>query len=257
MGARLDADASRWCEACMFVHRHRLALTGACLAALLLAVSLTALKAGGPATARAMVAAPPDQAAAHPAYVHLARAAAPALYAAHCASCHGGALQGSVALGAPNLTDGVHLFGTGRVTDIERTILYGIRAGGRARNVAEMPALGAAGLLSPTEIASLVSFIRQQNHHPADASDADAGRALYAGKGGCADCHGADAAGNSDYGAPSLVSGVFDNGGTSAQLTDSLYYGRHDVCPGFRTVLTPLQIRELALYLYLAAPHGA
>lgn len=222
-------------------------------AGLLLAAALSVHHAADRSLERQMLATAPDQVPLHPALVALAQQQGPGLYAAHCATCHGATLQGNPATGAPNLVDGVHLFGTGRVFDVERTILYGIRAGGRARNVAEMPAFGATGLLAPTQIHDVVAYLRHLNGAPTDPSQSADGSAVYQGKGGCGECHGANAEGNSDYGAPRLTAGVFNNGGTAPQLYDSIYYGRHDVCPAFRTVLTPLQIRMLATYVFLAS----
>ncbi len=51
------------------------------------------------------------------------------LYQTHCAVCHGAEMSGNSVLGAPNLRDGVWLYGSGTVFDIERTLLYGIRSG--------------------------------------------------------------------------------------------------------------------------------
>jgi mono/diheme cytochrome c family protein len=51
------------------------------------------------------------------------------LYKAHCAGCHGADLTGDRSRGIPDLQDAVWLYGAGKLTDIEQTILYGIRSG--------------------------------------------------------------------------------------------------------------------------------
>ena len=52
-------------------------------------------------------------------------------------------MQGNPALGAPNLTDKVWLYDQGGVSDIERTILYGVRSGhAKSRNITDMPPVG-------------------------------------------------------------------------------------------------------------------
>ena len=165
-------------------------------------------------------------------------------------------MRGNATIGAPDLQDPHWLFGTGRVFDIERTILYGIRASGRARNVTEMPAFGQTGLLSPGQIQSLVTYLLRLNGRSNDAAGAADGRAVYLGKGGCGDCHGADARGNADYGAPNLTTNSLPDGVSAQALYDSIYFGRHNMMPGFATVLTLGEMRALAVSIY-AASHQA
>src|SRR4051794_27348404 len=47
----------------------------------------------------------------------------------NCAGCHGETMQGDRSKGVPGLVDHRWIYGEGRVAEIERTILYGIRAG--------------------------------------------------------------------------------------------------------------------------------
>ena len=49
-------------------------------------------------------------------------------YMGYCVSCHGENVRGARE-GVPDLTDGEWLYDTGRVSEIERTILYGIQIG--------------------------------------------------------------------------------------------------------------------------------
>ncbi len=66
-------------------------------------------------------------------------------YSEHCASCHGGRLQGDPRKGVPNLTDADWLYGSGRIGEIERIVLYGIRAGhSKTQKLADMPAFARA-----------------------------------------------------------------------------------------------------------------
>src|ERR1700729_1470166 len=73
-----------------------------------------------------LLAAPPESIADEPSLVRFASLQARPLYAQHCAACHGTDLRGNPALGAPNLTDDVWLYGDGSILDIERTLLYGV-----------------------------------------------------------------------------------------------------------------------------------
>ena len=212
-----------------------------------------------------LLAALPDQAVADPALVRFADAQARPLFERHCAACHGADMRGNTAVGAPNLSDRVWLYGTGRVYDIERTILFGIRSGdSKARNVTDMPAFGLRGMLTPAQIRELVEYLLKLNGRPYQAEAAEEGRALYySARGDCSDCHGGDARGDSDYGAPDLTVNVWDSGGDPQSLYDSLYFGRHRIMPAWYGTLSLEQIRALAVYIYTvshapgaAAPAG-
>ena len=183
-----------------------------------------------------------------------AQSVAKPLYAEHCARCHGADMKGNSAVGAPNLTDEIWLFDSGEVFDIERTLLYGIRSGAsKSHNVTDMPAFGTTGRLSDGEIRNLVQYIDQLSGRPFRGQAAIAGRALYAdgATANCAECHGADARGNSDYGAPDLTRNVWNGGNDDQALHDAIYFGQHHVMPGFLTSLSLAQIRALAVYVYM------
>jgi cytochrome c oxidase cbb3-type subunit III len=206
--------------------------------------------------ARRLLADMPDEAAADPALVRFAIAQGRPLYAQHCAVCHGAGMRGNPKIGAPDLTDSVWLYGDGSVYGIERTILYGIRSGqSKAHNVTDMPAFGQRGTLSEDQIRDLVQYLLKLNRRAYEGEAAEEGRALYYGKPDCSDCHGGDARGDSDYGAPDLTVNVWSNGGDPQSLYDSLYFGRHRIMPGWVGTLTLEQIRALAVYIH-AASHG-
>jgi cytochrome c oxidase cbb3-type subunit 3 len=191
----------------------------------------------------------PDAAAADPALVRFAITQAQPSYATYCSSCHGSDLRGHPALGAPDLTDAVWLYGDGNAYDIERTILYGIRAGsGKTRNVTEMPAFGLTGKLSEAQIRSLVQYIRRLSGLERSGEPGSEATALFAAN--CADCHGFDARGNSDYGAPDLTRNVWNSGGDAQSLYRSIYSGQHHIMPAWFGVLSLEQIRALAVYLH-------
>jgi cytochrome c oxidase cbb3-type subunit 3 len=176
------------------------------------------------------------------------------LYATNCARCHGVDMTGNKALGAPNLADTVWLYGTGSVADIERTIAYGIRSGhGKSRNVTDMPAFGSTGVLSANDVRNVVQYVLQLSHRPYQADAANAGRAVYHGRANCGDCHGDDARGNPDYGAPDLTVNVWNSGGDPQELYNAVYFGQHRIMPGWIGTLSLEQIRALAVYIYSVA----
>jgi cytochrome c oxidase cbb3-type subunit III len=201
-----------------------------------------------------LLAAPPESIADQPSLVNFASLQARPLYAQHCAACHGTDLRGNPALGAPNLTDDVWLYGEGSILDIERTLLYGVRSGeDKAHNDSEMPAFGQRGILSDTQIRSVVQYLLQLSGRPYEAQAANDGRAVYNGTGTCGDCHGSDARGNTEYGAPDLTRNVWNSGGDPQALYAAIYSGQHHIMPAWIRSLSLEQIRALATYVYAAS----
>ena len=191
------------------------------------------------------------------------------VFLANCAGCHGAEGRGSTATGAPDLTDGDFLYGTGRVSEIESIVLHGIRSGDdKGWDLASMPAFGrpvpyARGKLSPLsprEIEQLTSFLR--SIHGAlgeDPTAVSAGGLLYQGHAGCWDCHGRDAQGDTSIGASNLRSGKLLRGdGSRSDISRVIREGLHGVSPAFRGRLDPEDARAVAVYAAsLHAPKGA
>ncbi len=193
----------------------------------------------------------PDQAGADPVLVRVATAEARPLFAQHCAVCHGADMRGNPAIGAPNLTDRVWLYGDGSVYDIERTVMYGVRSGvSKTHNVTDMPGFGQRGMLNDGQIRDLVQYLLALNGRPHEGEAAEEGRALYYGKPDCGDCHGPDAKGDDDYGAPDLTVNTWNSGGDPQSLYNSIYFGRHRMMPAWLGTLSLEQIRALAVYIH-------
>jgi cytochrome c oxidase cbb3-type subunit III len=196
----------------------------------------------------------PDALVKEPDLVKTAVTEAQPLYAQHCAACHGERLQGNTALGAPNLSDSIWLYGSGTVFDIERTLLYGIRSEmPKAHNVSDMPPFGLTGKLRPGQIREIVAYLLQLSGRPHDGQAALAGRELFFDEANCTDCHGADGKGNNDYGAPDLTANVWNSGSDPEAIYKSIYFGRHRVMPGWIGTLTLEQIRALSVYIYVVS----
>ncbi len=196
----------------------------------------------------------PDQVVADPQLVRFAIAEARPVYSAHCAACHSPDMHGNPALGAPNLADTTWLYGSGSVYDIERTVLYGVRSGrSKSHNITDMPAFGLTGRLSDGDIRSVVQYILQLSGDNYDPAAANEGRRVFYGAANCADCHGSDARGDSGYGAPDLTRNVWNSGSTPDDLYRAIYFGEHRVMPGWRGVLSLVEIRALAVYVYWAS----
>ena len=109
--------------------------------------------------------------------LHFAEREGPALYREHCASCHGARREGDRARGAPNLADGVWLYGNGAILYIEITVLYGIRSGHpKAHNLTDMPAFGRSGQLTSQDIRDVVEYVLLLSGRPHDEAAAGHGR---------------------------------------------------------------------------------
>lgn len=199
-----------------------------------------------------LMAASPDAAAADSALVSFAEKRGAAAFTKTCAECHGADLRGDRDRGAPNLTDTDWLFGEGRVADIERTILYGVRSSNRrSHHVPGMPAYGRTGRLSMAEIEDVMIYVYAVAGLPGDGDAIQRGELIYDGKGGCSVCHGEDGQGDPSSGAPRLSDKIWLYGSGDPQtLRMSIYDGRQGVCPGYAGKLPPATIRALALYIY-------
>jgi cytochrome c oxidase cbb3-type subunit 3 len=202
------------------------------------------------ALANALVRAEPAQLQQDGPLVRYALARAPGVYAANCASCHGVDRHGDRRTGAADLAGARWVQGQGDVAGIESTILYGIRSGHpKAHGFKDMPALGRTHMLTHGEIGDLVDYMLALSKQPHDAPAAERGSALYAGNGRCAECHGADARGNTEFGAPGLTGPAWLYGGERDALQTSLEDGRHGLCPAWIHHLDYADIRALAVWL--------
>ena len=200
----------------------------------------------------------PDAAIEDPGVRRSAIAAGRRVFRSNCASCHG--QEGRGGNGAPNLSDADWVYGSGRVGEIEQTIAYGVRSQNpKGWNLAMMPAYGsvkpsaayAIDPLKPGDIRDVVAFLdRLRGDSAFDVASAQRGAVIYAGRGGCYDCHGGDARGDPAIGAPNLVDHVwlYGDGGDESTFR-SIAGGRRGVMPAFVGRLSTLKLRQVALYV--------
>ncbi len=201
----------------------------------------------------------PDLESTDPASMKFATPRGEAVFKKDCAVCHGAQGKGDVTRGVPDLADNDWLYGVGAASDIETTVLYGIRAPNRKTwNLADMPAFArkipyarepTIPPLTPGDINDVIAFLDSQSGQKVDAEAATRGGAIFSNRGGCYDCHG-DGHGDSAIGGPNLVDNIWLFGGTQKQKFDSIAYGRAGYCPAWVTRLKPGKIREVALYVY-------
>jgi cytochrome c oxidase cbb3-type subunit 3 len=186
---------------------------------------------------------------ANPELLKFSAVAGRAAFLNNCAGCHGSGAQGGP--GYANLNDDNWLWG-GTLDDVQQTILYGVRNGSdKARGggaLAGMPER--ASVLKPDQINDVAEYVLSLAKKPADAAAAARGKALFAGDGGCTACHGDDAKGNKDLGSANLTTGIFQWGGTKADIVKTITEGRAGVMPAWAGKLDATTVKELAVYIH-------
>lgn len=211
----------------------------------------------------------PDNVPADPELASYAQSKGEPAYAEHCASCHGPQLQGDRIRNIPDLTDSDWLYGSGRVGEIERIVLYGIRSGNsKGWDLADMPAYSRqepyrrykTATLLPREIDDIAAYLLSFQSSPTDPAAVERGKKLFSGseKGGCWDCHGEDAEGDTAIGAPNLTDNIWLSGdGSPLSIHDSIAFGLAGHCPTWITQLPPATIRAIAVYVHSHQPANA
>ena len=167
-----------------------------------------------------------------------------ALYRTYCSQCHGAGAAGST--GYPNLLDDDWLWG-GDLEALHTTISHGIRWEEDAdTRYSQMPAYGE--FFQPEEISAVVEYVLALSSQDHDAASAAAGAALFAEN--CAACHGEEAQGDREQGAPNLTDAIWLFGGDRDALTASVSGARFGIMPAWGTRLNEARIRQLALYVH-------
>ncbi len=183
------------------------------------------------------------------------------VFAANCAACHGPAAKGDSTRGIPDLSDADWLYGVGRVSEIQQTVLYGIRAQDRrGHNAADMPAFAQAvpyprekemPPLTPDGVHDVVEYLLSRQNKSDDPAAVDRGLAIFKGRGGCWDCHGDDGHGDEAVGAPNLTDTIWLYGdGGPAAIANAIEKGEEGVCPAWVGRLSAAHILEVSLYVY-------
>ena len=164
----------------------------------------------------------------------------------NCATCHGAGGRG--AKGYPMLADDIWLW-SGTLDGIEQTVRHGIRhEGDDATRFSAMPAFGRDKLLTSSEIDDLVQHVLSFSGRDTDASAAAQGSTLFAVQ--CASCHGVNAKGDRNIGAPDLTDAEWIFGGEPADITASISNARNAHMPAWQDRLDDPTIKALALYVH-------
>jgi len=180
--------------------------------------------------------------------MHHVRGTGRSLFIDNCAACHG--VKGTGGPGFPDLTAGAWLWG-GEPETLEETIRVGINAPDDDTRVSQMLAFGRDGVLTRAQIGEVVAYVRSLSGGDADEADAAkiaGGQQIFADN--CTSCHGEDARGNHDLGAPDLTDTHWIYGGDTQSITTTVFYGRQGHMPNWGARLSPLDLKMLALYVH-------
>lgn len=193
-----------------------------------------------------------DEVAADRELMDFAMAGGAAVFRTHCSQCHGAGAAGQQNLGYPNLNDDAWLWG-GQREEIYLTIAHGIRwEENPDTRWSQMPAYGTDGLLEDSEIREVIEFVWSLSHtgepETVDWELANAGAVIY--EENCAACHGDQALGNHDLGAPNLTDPIWLYGGDRETLYETVYYSRFGVMPPWLGRLTEAEVKQVALWVH-------
>ena len=181
-----------------------------------------------------------------PQMLALARAKGKTVFGDNCAACHGTGAAG--AKGFPNLNDDDWLWG-GSLEQIQQTLLYGVRSGHPKTREGQMLAFGKDGVLKPSEIVTVANYVRELAGLPTrQGYDAKAGAKIFAEN--CVACHGDNAKGNPEVGAPNLTDKIWLYGSDEATLIETITNGRAGVMPAWEGRLDPTTIKAMAVYVH-------
>jgi cytochrome c oxidase cbb3-type subunit 3 len=181
-----------------------------------------------------------------PELLDFARALGRPAFADNCAPCHGAG--GGGAKGYPNLVDNKWLWG-GTLADISQTITHGARAGDDDGRQGSMPAFGRDGTLKPDQISTVADYVRSLAGLKTEpGADLAAGAKIFAGN--CAVCHGPQAKGNREVGAPNLTDNIWLYAPDKKTIMEGITNGRGGVMPAWGGKLSPVTIKALTVYVH-------
>jgi cytochrome c oxidase cbb3-type subunit 3 len=156
------------------------------------------------------------------------------LFLNNCATCHGS--DGGGAPGFPNLTDQDWLWGG--TPEIVLSSISNGRAG-------VMPAWGP--VLGENGVEDMLAYLYSLQGRELPAGRTQAGAQKFGEL--CAACHGADARGSIQLGAPNLADAVWLHGGALSSIRASITQGRNGTMPAHLERLGETRVKLLAAYV--------
>ncbi|HLP69067.1 MAG TPA: cytochrome-c oxidase, cbb3-type subunit III [Rhizobium sp.] len=218
----------------MLNYTNRAALTG----------EMTAAKAAQAVYLDKIAALPIDQIVADKELAQFAMAGGAAAFKVNCAPCHGSGAAGSP--GYPNLNDNDWLWG-GDLQTIQTTLTHGIRYDADAdTRVSQMPAF--ADILQPEQIQQVAAYVWSLTNTPADPALVEPGKQVFTDN--CAACHGPDAKGLREFGAPNLTDAIWLRAQGEQGIALQVAQPKHGVMPAWGARLGDTTVKELAVYVH-------
>ena len=156
------------------------------------------------------------------------------LFLNNCATCHGS--DGRGAPGFPNLADHDWLWG-----GEPQTVLASIRDGRSGVMMPWREVLGAQG------VEDMLAYVLSLTNRPISSGDAARGRVKFDQL--CFACHGTDARGNPQLGAPNLTDDIWLHGGSIAAVRDTIEKGRLGQMPAHLERLGETRTKLVAAYV--------
>jgi cytochrome c oxidase cbb3-type subunit 3 len=170
------------------------------------------------------------------------------LFGDNCAACHG--RDGRGGQNYPDLTDDDWLWG-GDPQRIVETMTVGVNSRHSKSRVSQMPAFGADEMLDRKQVSDVAAYVYSLSNSQASsaevAAQVNAGHEVFLRS--CASCHGQDAKGKQDMGAPNLTDGRWVYGGSLDRIIQTVHGGRQGHMPTWDERLSPAEIKILALYV--------
>jgi cbb3-type cytochrome c oxidase subunit III len=158
------------------------------------------------------------------------------LFQTHCAGCHRPNGQGQKHF--PNLIDDAWLYG-----DSDEAIIHSIALG---RNGAMA---GWQEIMPQEDVQNISYYLASLQHRPLNAPmvKVDLGKSAYLEN--CASCHGADATGDQQLGAPNLADNIWVHGGSIEEIQHTINKGLNNVMPAFAHQLSSDEILAMGAFI--------
>jgi cytochrome c oxidase cbb3-type subunit 3 len=169
------------------------------------------------------------------------------LFKNNCSTCH--QAGGAGAKSYPNLNDDDWLWG-GTLEEIQTTITHGIRAKDDETHDSLMPAFGKDGILQKAEIEKIVQYLLSlsgKNDIKNQKLIAE-GKELFANN--CASCHGKDAKGGKEFGAPNLADAIWLKATNADEIEAFVYNAKMGAMPNWGKRLSETEIKMLTIYVH-------
>ncbi|KPH04657.1 cytochrome c oxidase, cbb3-type subunit III [Rhizobium leguminosarum bv. trifolii] len=181
---------------------------------------------------------------ADPALREFAIAGGASAFKVNCAPCHGSGASGGP--GFPNLNDDDWLWG-GDLNAIQTTIAHGIRFDGDTdSHSSEMPPF--AGVLEPIQMKQVAAYVWGLTNTPSDVGLAAAGKQVFFDN--CAPCHGEDAEGKAEMGAPDLADAIWLKSRGEDAILRQVASPKHGVMPAWAARLGDTTVNELTIFVH-------